>query len=57
MHVLEENRKLRTGKIGAGQTQRWVLSVREDARNKHAQGSDGCVGDERHGSRRVLSQG
>ena len=43
-------------KKGTGQTQRWVSSMREPTSGGHAQSSDGCVGDERHGSRRVLSQ-
>ena len=41
---------------GAGQTPRKVFSMRQPASGRHAQSSDGCVGDERHGSRCALSQ-
>ena len=42
-------------KKGAGQIQRWVSSMREPSSGGRAQSLGGCVGDERHGSRRVLS--
>ena len=35
---------------GAGQTQRWVSSVREHAEGRYAQTSAGCIGGERHRS-------
>ena len=41
---------------GAGQTQRQVYSIREPESGGHAQSFDGGVGDEPHGSPRVIHQ-
>ena len=41
---------------GAGQTQRWVSSVREHAEGRYAQTSAGCIGGERHKSQCAHSQ-